>query len=155
MPPGAYTSTNKKAIKYFEESKALFSVRKDDAAEKNMQSALKEDPNFTEANAAYGDFLMLKNRPKEAVACYKKAIEVSPKFMTDNNFYLGKAYVAMADYENAKLSFQNFIKFERISPNLKEEAQRLIKNSDFAISLIKNPKPFKPVNVGAGINTAN
>ena len=155
MPPGAYTSTNKKAIKYFEESKALFSVRKDDAAEKNMIAALKEDPNFTEANSAYGDFLMMKNRPKEAVACYKKAIEVSPKFMTDNNFYLGKAYIAASDYENAKLSFQNFLKFERINPNLKEEAQRLIKNSDFAISLIKNPKPFKPVNVGPGINTGN
>ncbi|MDX2172912.1 MAG: OmpA family protein [Bacteroidota bacterium] len=155
MPPGAYTSTNKKAIKYFEESKSLFSVRKDEEAEKKIISALKEDPNFTEANSAYADFLMMKNRPKEAVECYKKAIEVSPKFMTDNNFYLGKAYIAVSDYENAKLSFQNFIKFERINPNLKEEAQRLIKNSDFAISLIKNPKPFKPVNVGPGINTEN
>ncbi len=153
MPPGAYTSTNKKAIKYFEESKQLFGYRKDDDAEKKIQAALKEDPNFAEANSAYADYLMLKNRPKEAISYYKKAIESAPKFMTDNNFYLGKAYITISDYENAKLAFQNFIKFERINPNLKEEAERLIKNSDFAITLIKNPKPFKPINVGAGINT--
>ncbi len=154
LPPSAYTSTNKKAIKYFEESKALFNNRKDEEAEKKLQAALREDANFIEANSAYGDYLMVKNRPKEAIEFYKQAIEVAPKFMTDNSFYLGKAYIAVSDYENAKLSFQNFIKFERINPTFKEEALRLIKNSEFAISLIKNPKPFKPVNVGPGINTA-
>ena len=155
LPPGQYTSTNKKAIKYFNESKMFFSQRNDAAAEKKIQEALKEDPNFVEAYSGYADFLMSKNKPKEAIVNYKKAIEISPKFMTDNNFYLAKAYILVADYDNAKLSFQNFIKHERINPALKEEAEKLIKNCEFAANLIKNPKPFKLVNVGAGINTAN
>ncbi len=154
LPPGQYTSTNKKAVKLFEESRSLFNYKKDDEAEKKILAALKEDPNFIEAYAAYADFLGYKTRYKEAITQYKKAIELSPKFMVDNHYYLGKTYLALADYDNAKLAFENFIKFERINPNLKEEALQRIKNCDFASNLVKNPKPFKLVNVGAGINTA-
>lgn len=155
LPPGAYTSTNKKAIKLFEESKKLFSMRNDDEAEKKIIAAIKEDPNFAEANSAYADFLMMKNKPKQAIDYYKQAILIAPKFMTDNNYYLGQAYKAEAQYENAKLSFQNFLKFERINPTLKADAEKEVKNADFAINLVKNPKPFKPINVGPGINTEN
>ncbi len=155
LPPGAYTTTNKKAIKLFEESKKLFSMRNDEEAEKKIIAAIKEDPNFAEANSAYADFLMMKNKPKQAIDYYKQAILIAPKFMTDNNYYLGQAYKAEAQYENAKQSFQNFLKFERISPTLKADAEKEVKNADFAINLVKNPKPFKPINVGPGINTEN
>lgn len=155
LPPGQYTSTNKKAIKYFEESKQYFSQRKDDDAEKKIVAALKEDPKFVEALSAYGDFLMAKKRSKEAIVNYKKAIEAMPKFMTDNNFFLGKAYLSISEYDSAKMAFQNFTKFERINPNLKEEAEKQIKICEFASTLIKNPKVFKPVNVGPGINTTH
>jgi len=151
--PGQYTSQNKKAIKYFEECRELFRVRKDAEAEKKIKAAIEEDPNFVEAYSAYADFLMMKKRPKEAIENYKKAIEIMPKFMTDNNFFLGKAYLSVADYDNAKIAFQNFVKHERINPGLKEEAEKEIKNCAFASELVKNPKPFKPVNVGPGINT--
>jgi outer membrane protein OmpA-like peptidoglycan-associated protein/Tol biopolymer transport system component len=155
MPPGQYTSANKKAIKYFEESRQLFGMRKLKEAESKIQSAIKEDPNFVEAYAAYGDFLMATKRPREAIPNYKKAIELMPKFMTDNYFVLGKAYQETADYDNAKLAYESFLKFERINPNMKEAAEKEVKNCAFASSLVKNPKPFKPVNVGPGINSAN
>lgn len=154
LPPGQYTSTNKKAVKLFEESRSLFNYKKDEEAEKKILAALKEDPNFIEAYAAYADFLGYKTRYKEAITQYQKAIELSPKFMVDNHYYLGRTYFALSDYDNAKLAFENFIKFERINPNLKEEALQRIKNCDFAANLVKNPKPFKLVNVGGGINTA-
>jgi outer membrane protein OmpA-like peptidoglycan-associated protein len=155
MPPGSYSSTNKKAISLFEESKNLFRSRQDAAAEKKILAAIKEDPNFIEVYSAYADFLMIKKRPKEAVENYKKAISINPKFMTDNNFYLAKAYQSMSDFDNAKLSYEAFLKFERINPNLKEESQKQIKNCEFASTLVKNPKPFKPVNAGTGINSVN
>src|SRR6266403_681636 len=54
LPPGTYSSQNKKAIKYFEESQALFKIRKDDEAEKAVLKAIKEDDNFIEAHSGYG-----------------------------------------------------------------------------------------------------
>ena len=40
MPPGQYTSTNKKAIKYLEEGKLAYENKKDDVAEKNFKKEL-------------------------------------------------------------------------------------------------------------------
>ena len=154
LPPGTYTSTNKKAIKYFEESKKMFQVRKDAEAEKLIKKAIEEDPQFIEAHSAYADFLMGSNRIKEAIPLYEKAISLNPKLFIDNNFYLGGALLHEAQYEKAIPCFEKILKAERINPNLKDEAARYIKNAYFGADAIKHPQPFKPVNVGEGINTA-
>ena len=153
LPPGTYTSTNKKAIKFFEESKKMFQIRKDTEAEKLIKKAIEEDPQFIEANSAYADFLMGNNRVKEAISFYEKAIQINPKIFIDNNFYLGGAYLHEALYEKAIPCFEIILKTERINPNLKDEANRFLKNAKFGAFAIKNPSPFKPVNVGEGINT--
>ncbi len=155
LPPGTYSSTNKKAVKYFEDSKKMFQIRKDADAEKLIKKAIEEDPQFIEAHSAYADFLMGNNRVKEAIPLYEKAIQLNPKVFIDNNFYLGGAYLHEALYEKAIPCFELILKTERINPNLKDEAARFIKNARFGAEAVKHPQPFKPVNVGAGINTAN
>ena len=70
LPPGTYTSLNKKAIKYFEESKKMFQIRKDEEAEKLIKKAIEEDPQFIEAYSAYADFLMSKGKAKDAIVNY-------------------------------------------------------------------------------------
>lgn len=154
LPPGTYTSTNKKAIKYFEESKKMFQVRKDVEAEKLIKKAIEEDPQFIEAHSAYADFLMGNNRAKEAIPLYEKAIALNPKLFIDNNFYLGGALLHEAQYDKAIPCFEIILKTERINPNLKDEAARYLKNAYFGADAIKHPQPFKPVNVGEGINTS-
>ena len=153
LPPGTYTSTNKKAIKYFEDSKKMFQIRKDADAEKLIKKAIEEDPQFIEAHSAYADFLMGSNRVKEAIPLYEKAIQINPKIFIDNNFYLGGALLHEAQYDKAIPCFEIILKTERINPNLKDEATRFLKNAKFGADAIKNPTPYKPVNVGEGINT--
>ncbi|MCD6017102.1 MAG: hypothetical protein K0S53_223 [Bacteroidetes bacterium] len=153
LPPGTYTSTNKKAIKYFEESKQMFQMRKDDEAEKLVKKAIEADPNFIEAYSAYAQLLLEKNRIKEAIPLYEKALLINPKIFIENNYYLGVAYLNEAMYDKAIPHLETIIKAERINPNLKDEAARYLKNAKFGSVAIKNPQPFKPVNVGPGINT--
>ncbi len=151
LPPGTYTSTNKKAIKFFEESKKMFQLRKDTDAEKLIKKAIEEDPQFIEAYSAYADFLMGSNRVKEAIPLYEKAIAINPKLFIDNNYYLGGALLHEAQYDKAITCFETILKTERINPNLKDEAARYLKNARFGSEAIKHPQPFKPVNVGEGI----
>jgi outer membrane protein OmpA-like peptidoglycan-associated protein/tetratricopeptide (TPR) repeat protein len=153
LPPGTYTSTNKKAVRFYEESKKMFQVRKDDEAEKLVKKAIEEDPNFVEAYSAYAQLLLEKNRIKEAIPLYEKAIQVNPKIFIENNYYLGVAYLNEAMYDKAIPHLETIIRAERINPNLKDEAARYLKNAKFGSVAIKNPQPFKPVNVGTGINT--
>ncbi len=155
LPLGTYTSLNKKAIKYFEESKKMFQIRKDDEAEKLIKKAIEEDPKFIEAYSAYADFLMSKGKAKEAIANYETAISINPKIFIDNNFYLGGAYLHIGMYDKAIPALEIIIKTERISPSLKEQASKYLKNARFGAIAIKNPLPFKPINVGSGINTTD
>ncbi len=154
-PPGMYSSSNKKAIKYFEESKKMFQYHKDEEAEKLIKKAIEEDGQFIEALSAYADFMMGKNKIKEAIPLYEKAIQVNPKLFIDNNFYLGGAYLYEGMYDKAVVCFEKITKAERINPNLKDEAAKQLINAKFGADAIKHPQPFNPVNVGAGINTAN
>lgn len=155
LPPGTYTSLNKKAIKYFEESKKMFQIRKDDEAEKLIKKSIEEDPQFIEAYSAYADFLMSKGKAKDAIVNYEKAISINPKIFIDNNFYLGGAYLHVGMYDKAIPVLEIILKTERINPELKNQANKYLKNARFGAIAIKNPLPFKPVNVGSGINTTD
>ncbi|MGZ3884273.1 MAG: OmpA family protein [Bacteroidia bacterium] len=154
LPPGTYTSQNKKAIKFYEDGKVYFQQHKDDDAAKMLLKAIKEDDNFIEAHAAYADYLMAQGNAAEAIGHFEKAISVNPKMFTDNYFYLGGAYLSVANYEKAKETFSAFLKFERVNPRLKEDAERYLKNAEFGVEAKKHPVPFNPVNVGPEINSA-
>jgi len=155
LPPGEYTSSNKKAIKYYEEGQKYFGMRKDVEAEKEVVKAIKEDDNFIEAHVAYAQMQAAKNNFTLAEVHYKRAIEINPKFYSRIFFDYGLVLFLQAKYSEAQVKLETFLKFERISPATKEEAEFYLRNAKFAAEGVKNPKPFKPINVGEGINTEN
>ncbi|MBL7911507.1 MAG: OmpA family protein [Bacteroidia bacterium] len=153
MAPGQYTSTNKKAIKYLEEGKQAYEMKKDDDAEKYFKKALDEDKNFIEAALGLANLYQVTNRHPEAITYFKRAIEINPKFFANSFYFLSLSQLAIGQYQDAKTSLETFLKFERINPNTKESAQKYLANANFGADAVKNPKPFNPVNAGPGINT--
>ncbi len=153
LPPGTYTSTSKKAIKFFEEAKLDYELKKDTEAEKLLNKTLQEDPNFVEAHMLYGYLLLEKRRTKEGIEHFKRAIEINPKFFPRNYFDLGLAQLLSADYDEAVKNLEAFLKFERINPNTRDQAEQYLRNARFASNAMKNPQPFKLVNLGTGVNT--
>ncbi len=153
LPPGQYTSTNKRAIKNLEEGRRAFENKMDEQSEKYFLKALEEDKNFVEAALGLANLYQVTNRQNEAVTYFKKAIEINPRFFPASYFFLAQSYFVLANYEDSKTALESYLKFERINPNTKEEAERLLKNAIFAANAVKNPKPYNPVNVGEGINT--
>ena len=153
MAPGQYTSTNKKAIKYLEEGKQAYEMKKDDDAEKYFKKALDEDKNFIEAALGLGNLYQVTNRHAEAITYFKRAIEINPKFFANSFYFLSLSQLAIGQYQDAKTSLETFLKFDRINPNTKESAQKYLANANFGAEAVKNPKPFNPVNAGPGINT--
>jgi hypothetical protein len=153
MPPGQYTSSNKKAIKYLNEARQAFEIKKDDIAEKYFLKALEEDKNFIEAALGLANLFQIHNRHKEAVDYYKVAIAVNPKFYPNGFYFMAQSQLLIEQYDDAKGSLETFLKFERINPDIKTDANRLLANAAFGADAVKNPKPFKPINVGEGINT--
>lgn len=155
LAPGEYTSKSKKAIRYYEEGQKLYQARKDAEAEKELAKAIKEDDLFIEAHVAYGQMMAAKGNLSEAETHYKRAIDINPKFYSRIFFDYALVLFMEAKYAESKKNFETFLKFERINPNTKDEAEFYLKNATFAAEGIKNPKPFKPINVGQEINTEN
>jgi outer membrane protein OmpA-like peptidoglycan-associated protein len=153
LPPGQYTSTNKKAIKHIEEGRSYFENKKDEQAEKAFKKALDEDPNFVEACLGLASLYQVTDRHDEAVKYLKKAIELNPKFFPNAFYMLAGSQMVIGQYEDAKKNLETFLKIERINPNTKEKAQSLLINATFGAEAVKNPVPFNPINVGNGINT--
>jgi outer membrane protein OmpA-like peptidoglycan-associated protein len=154
LPPGQYTSANKKAIKYQEAARQAFEMKKDELAEKNFLKALEEDNNFVEAALGLGNLYQVTGRHADAVTYFKKAIVINPKFFPNSFYFLSLSQLALGQYQDAKDNLTAFLKFERISPGTRENAQKFLANATFGADAVKNPKPFTPVNVGEGINTS-
>jgi outer membrane protein OmpA-like peptidoglycan-associated protein len=153
LPPGTYTSSNKKAIKYYEEGKKHYEVRSDKQAEELLKKAVKEDENFIEAHSALAYLLMEHGRADESIPHFEKAIAVNPKFFPQNYYYLANAYMMAGKYEDAVKSYDALSKFERVNPGMKEKAAKERKNAEFGAKAVKNPRQIKPINMGKGINT--
>ena len=153
LPPGTYTSTNKKAIKHLEEGRKCYELKKDAEAEKQLLKAIEEDKNFVEPHIALAYLYMEQNKKKEAVYHFQQAVNLNPKFFPRCYFDLAVAQLMSGIYEDAQKNLESYLKFERINPNTKEQAQFYLKTAIYGAKAIKNPKPFKPVNLGQGVNS--
>ncbi len=153
--PVTYSTNNQKAIKYYEESKIYFSQYKDKEAEESIKKAIEKDENFIEAHSAYAQLLAGQKRYEEAAVHLKKAIRINAEMYPVNHFMLASISMLVGDYQTAFSSYQKFLSFKNIQPEMKEIAEREIKNSEFGMNAIQHPQPFYPVNLGNAINTGN
>jgi outer membrane protein OmpA-like peptidoglycan-associated protein len=155
MLPGQYTSTNKKAIKYYQEGKRYYDARQDKRAEELLLKAVEEDKKFMEPHVILAILCLEQNRLKERVYHLTEAIKIAPTFYVENYFFLAETDFELDDFENAKLYYNQFLKFTRINPTQKEEAIFKLKCVDFAVNAKKNPKNIQFKNMGPAINSEN
>jgi tetratricopeptide (TPR) repeat protein len=155
LPPGTYTSINKKAIRFYEEGKKNYETRKDVEAEKFLNKAIIEDVNFVEAHSALAYLLMEKGKTYDAIIHFQKAIDINPKFFPRNFYDLALAQLIISKYDDATKNLESYLSSDRINPSLKQSAEKFLKNAKFGSQAIKHPAPFKPINLGAGINTSD
>ncbi|MGZ4057091.1 MAG: OmpA family protein [Bacteroidia bacterium] len=153
LPPGMYTSTNKKAISAFQDALKLYQSGKDADAEKELLKAIEKDPNFIEPHLLYAEILQTRNQAEKAIDEYVKAISINPGFDLNNFYNLGILEIGLGRYENAKKDFLSFLKKAHINPDAKEIAERNLANCDFAIDAMKHPVPFDLKNMGPSINS--
>jgi len=153
LPPGQYTTKNKKAIKLLEAGKQAYGVQKDKEAEKSWLKAIELDKNFIEAYLGLGNLYQVIGQHESAISYYKQAISINPSFYPYAFYFLAESELRLGKYKSAKEDLLIFLKLERINPNTKENAQRMLLNAEFGIQAVMNPQPFKPVNAGPGINT--
>ncbi len=149
-----YSSSNKKAIKLFEEGMEFGRQRKDDMAAKKLQDALRLDPKFGEVYLILGQIYQDQGKLKEAVEAYQSAVAIDEKKFSDGFLYIGDICMKTAVYDYAAKAYRKFIQFGKFrNPQDKMIYEDYIERALFADSLMKNPVEFVPLNLGPNVNS--
>lgn len=160
-----YSTTNKKAIKLFEEAlqapnQTIDPVRRTPnfrAGIELAEKALEKDPRFWEAHLLAAEFYENYKEFPRAIKHYEAALSINPHHTATGStyFYLASSQFFTGDYNGALKNMEIYVANRNANPQMVKEAHNIINKADFALQAIANPTKFNPINVGPGINTAD
>ena len=148
-----YTSSDNRAIKFFEEAVGYLNQREIAAGLQTIEKALDRDPQFVEAWLVKADLLIEARQPDDAIEALKKSVEVNPDFFPNKYFTLGQLYMSREKYEEAHEQFTTLLTYGQVPSELLTHASRQLESSEFAMEAVKNPVDFNPINLGPGVNS--
>lgn len=150
---GNYDTKNKKAISNFEEGLKHYQYRNSAKAKEALLNALKAEKNFYEANMLLGDVLVDLKEYKDAARYYNIALSIKPDKHPRYYKILGETLLLDEQYDEAIAPLKRFLTYTNQNPELKKAAFFKLECAEFASHAVKNPKDFKPINLGANINS--
>ena len=149
------TTKSKRAEKFYIKALNLTNKRCYIDAETHLKKAIKIDNKFIEAYLLLGDIFHYLKQDEEAIDAYKETINISPDFFPLKYFIIANIELSVGKYEDAKKHYRAYLNYPEISIENQKKCEDNLKNCEFAINAVKNPVPFKPVNIGDSINTKN
>jgi outer membrane protein OmpA-like peptidoglycan-associated protein len=152
---GHYSTTNTQAIKHFALANSSLDANDYDGAITELLQAVEIDSTFLEAQVRLADTYDLLNQYKPAIQHYLAVININPEFSRRVYLKLGKAEVHVAQYVASQQHLQKYLTYPGITDEDVYSAKKFLKDDEFSIEAIKHPVPFKPINMGPAINTAD
>lgn len=160
-----YSSSNKKAVSLFEEGQRYPTAHRNPKTMQNdykgaieiLDKAIEKDPNFWEANLLAAEFAEYSGQFEKAIAYYERAIQLNPNHSPSGStfFFLGNLKYAVGDYAGCAELMKKYTSLRQANPDLVRKGNELLASSEFALKALKNPASIEPINIGAGINTAD
>ena len=151
----SYTTGNKKAAKYMDAAVKCYYDNDDKCAIKNCDLAIKADPKFGEPHLLKANIYKEQKDYVQTEQCLLKALEINPK-------EFGEAYAALGDIYHEQYLFGKAYKaytdYLKSGKKIKEETRLVFERKAYADyvadSIVTNPVPFEPKNLGPNINSA-
>lgn len=163
--PGKWDTKNKKAIKLVEAGLEEARMAPLDeygrpqyaAALEYFEKAIERDPNFSDAYFLKAEYCMRGGDAIGAIDAYQTLVSI-PSFSTSTGYvYYDLAALELGEglYDEAYEHATKYAQFKNAPEDMAKENAWVIATSKFAIEAKKNPVPFKPINVGAGVNSGD
>lgn len=153
--PGArYSIQDKKAIKFYEEAVGAYEMGLVDEAMNEIERALARNEQFSEAYLLRAQIYADKNKRDLAIADLETVTKIGAEGFTEIYFYLGELLMKDEQYERARSAFSTLAQRGSRDRKLLDHTRLLIQSCDFALEAMQHPVNFNPINLGAGVNTA-
>ena len=143
----------KQAQKSYEQAINFIYNNQLDLAIDELNKAAVLDSNFIAAFQQLGDNYRKTGNYYKAIINYNKVIKLDPDFYPPTYFSLAESELNTGDYTNSTLHFKKYLKFPGISATSVEKAMKYLVDCRFSLEALKNPVPFKPLNIGPAINS--
>ncbi len=148
----------KKAEKMLQKSKASFDTQAYKEAKEYALKAIKIYPKYIKAYAQLAKIHTHLKEFDEAAKAYEKILQIdsSPINQFKTNYKLGQLHFDQQKYTSSIQYLKKCLAVESIGKNwqrIKDKADWMLKNAQFAEHALKNPVPFKPVRLDSTINT--
>jgi len=151
----SYSSVNKKAIKLFEQAKQAYQSNSFSKSLNLLDDVLVLDSCFLEVYLMRSDIYQEMDSVAPQITALEKALKISP----DNNaklyFALGNAFYRSGVYQKASEAFSTYLEMVDENAPFVSRARKSIEKCRGAVNLLKHPVPFKSVNMGENINSAD
>jgi len=147
------SSSDKKAIKYYNEAASHYKVGNFKEAATSLEKSLKHDSNFIEAWLLLGDSYAEVKSKLKAISSYESAISIDSTFFPPAFYFLGNLNYEIGKYKEA---VDNYVRFTH-QPSASKELLLLTYNrlifASTAVQLVANPVAVTMRNLGYPINT--
>jgi outer membrane protein OmpA-like peptidoglycan-associated protein len=153
VPPGKYTTTDEKAVKYFKSALDRYKASDDKGALEDLEKAEKRDSNFAEVYELRANIYQDHREFEKAIMQYHKLFEHHPRPRWETFYTCANLEIWRGLYEDSKTHYEKFLTAPYVDPDLELVAKQNLANCIFAIDAIKHPVDFKPVNMGKNINS--
>lgn len=150
-----YSTSNKKAVKLFEEAKSNAGNGLYARSLQLLHEALEMDSTFFEAYLLSSDIY----QEIDSIHLQVKALETAVRMRSTKYpkvFYtLGNAYYASGNYQKAIGTYSQYLEEVGPSGTFVIQARRNMEKSSQAVYLVNNPVPFNIKSLGPNINSAD
>jgi outer membrane protein OmpA-like peptidoglycan-associated protein/tetratricopeptide (TPR) repeat protein len=151
--PGLSPYRNARAA--YERSGAELSFNRYDLAIQELKAAIQTDPDFTAAYQRLGDVYRITKNFAEARRNYEKVLSIDTGFYRGTWFGLGESELNLGEYEMAQRHFKRYLGYPGLPDDSRKKAGKYLADCAFSIQAIRSPVPFRPVNIGPRINSAD
>lgn len=153
QPKPTYTTKNKKSIKKYEEALNAYNLREAALAQSILLSLTQDDPQFIEAFYMLAQVYDDQGETSKAIDPLQKALAIDEKFYPEGWLMLAECYFADGNYKEAEAAVTRYLPFPHATPDLEKRSQVILSSCIFAKKAIQSPVDFRPINLGAGVNT--
>ncbi len=141
------------AKKAFEKGMDFNFAGENEKAIREFEKALKEIPNFIDAQLQWAAMKADLNLYREAEIGFEKVIEIDPLYNTKVLYTLGIAETQQEKFGEAAEHFQQYLDTESKNESLRSKAKRHLANCTFRHEVGNKRVPFDPQDIGDNINT--
>jgi outer membrane protein OmpA-like peptidoglycan-associated protein/Tol biopolymer transport system component len=150
-----YSTVNSSAITYYQKAGGFLDRRDYLNATLQLEKAIEADNSFIEAHAQLADVLKMQLKYQLAADHYNQVLLLKPEFNRAVYLKLGEVEINLAEYSKALVHLEKYVTYPALTSENRIYALKLIADCNFSIEALQHPVAFKPINLGAEINSAN